>query len=46
MTLELDPPPGIDFRPARPGDYAFAERLYLESTRPLLRALGTWDKLR
>lgn len=44
MTLELDPPPGIDFRPAEPDDYGFAEKLYFESTRPLLHALGTWDK--
>lgn len=44
MVLELDTPPGIELRPARPGDYGFAEKLYFESTRPLLRALGSWDR--
>ena len=33
-------------RPARQDDYAFALELYLESTRPLLIALGRWDEAR
>ena len=36
----------ISRRPAREEDYAFALALYLESTRPLLTALGTWDEAR
>lgn len=44
MNPELDPPPGVELRPAGPGDYGFAEKLYLDSTRPLLRALGSWDR--
>lgn len=44
MMLELETPPGILLRPARPGDRAFARKLYFESTRPLLRALGTLDE--
>lgn len=44
MTLEIEPPPGILLRPARPGDYAFALQLYLETIGPLLKALGTWDE--
>lgn len=44
MTLEFKPPPGILLRPARPADSAFARKLYFESMRPLLKALGTWDE--
>lgn len=44
MTLPIETPPGVLLRPAQPGDYAFAKRLYLETTRPLLQALGTWDR--
>lgn len=43
MTLEFEPPPGVVLRAARPDDYAFARKLYTESTDPLLQALGTWD---
>jgi ribosomal protein S18 acetylase RimI-like enzyme len=31
-------------RPARQEDYDFAAKLYLDSTRPLLAALGRWDE--
>ena len=31
-------------RPARPKDYAYAERLYLETMEPLLTALGAYRK--
>src|SRR5579859_3235481 len=31
-------------RPARQEDYDFAAKLYLDSTRPLLTALGRWDE--
>jgi ribosomal protein S18 acetylase RimI-like enzyme len=44
MTLELEPPSGVLLRPAGPEDFAFARRLYVESTDPLLKALGTWDE--
>lgn len=44
MTVEFGPPEGITLRPARKADYAFAEALYLSSTRPLLTALGAWDE--
>jgi ribosomal protein S18 acetylase RimI-like enzyme len=36
---------GISRRAARGEDYLFALALYLESTRPLLTALGTWDEV-
>lgn len=45
MMLEIEPPPGIALRPARPGDYAFARKLYSESTGALLKALGRWDEV-
>ena len=35
--------PSIKLRPARSGDYAYAERLYLEAMKPLLTELGAWD---
>lgn len=44
MTVDFKPPEGITLRPARPSDFAFAEALYLESTRPLLTALGAWEE--
>jgi ribosomal protein S18 acetylase RimI-like enzyme len=34
----------FSWRPARADDYGFALALYLESTRPLLVALGRWDE--
>ena len=34
----------LSLRPARHEDYDFAARLYLDSTRPLLTALGMWDE--
>ena len=36
----------ISRRPAQNEDYDFALALYLEGTRPLLTALGTWDEAR
>lgn len=33
----------INFRPAEPGDYAFALDLYLIAMRPLTAELMTWD---
>lgn len=36
--------PPFDLRPARDGDYAFAERLYVESMQPLLSRLDAWDE--
>jgi GNAT superfamily N-acetyltransferase len=44
MSLEIEPPPGVQLRPARPADRDFARKLYLESMEPLLTALGTWDE--
>jgi ribosomal protein S18 acetylase RimI-like enzyme len=44
MTLELEPPPGVALRAAQPDDYPFAWKLYIESTEPLLKALGRWDE--
>lgn len=44
MLFSITPPPGVSLRPAREEDYRFAERLYLDSTRPLLQALGRWDE--
>ena len=44
MTVDFNPPEGITLRPARPSDFAFAEALYLSSTRPLLTALGAWEE--
>jgi ribosomal protein S18 acetylase RimI-like enzyme len=34
----------LSLRPARQEDYDFATRLYLDSTKPLLTALGMWDE--
>ncbi|HUF55359.1 MAG TPA: GNAT family N-acetyltransferase [Thermohalobaculum sp.] len=42
--IDFLPPEGVTLRRARPGDFAFAEALYLSSTRPLLTALGAWDE--
>lgn len=36
----------ISLRPGQPDDYDFAIALYLESTKPLLVALGLWDENR
>jgi ribosomal protein S18 acetylase RimI-like enzyme len=33
-----------DLRPATGQDYAFAEQLYIETMRPLLRKLKAWDE--
>ena len=38
--------PRFSLRPGRPDDYDFAVALYLESTKPLLVALGLWDEKR
>jgi ribosomal protein S18 acetylase RimI-like enzyme len=43
---EPNPAQEVVRRPARHEDYAFALALYLESTKPLLTALGTWDEAR
>ena len=43
---ERAPTPETSLRPARQDDYRFALDLYLESTRPLLVALGRWDEAR
>ena len=37
--------PSFTLRDAHQGDYNFAERLYLESMKPLLTKLGAWDEL-
>ena len=37
-------PPAVLLRRARRGDYEFAAALYLQSTRPLLIALGRWNQ--
>jgi ribosomal protein S18 acetylase RimI-like enzyme len=34
----------VDLRPATEQDYAFAERLYVDTMKPLLRRLGAWDE--
>jgi ribosomal protein S18 acetylase RimI-like enzyme len=34
----------VDFRPATYEDRGFAERLYLDTMRPLLSALDAWDE--
>lgn len=44
MSLEIEAPPDVQLRPARPGDRDFARKLYLESMEPLLKALGNWDE--
>jgi GNAT superfamily N-acetyltransferase len=36
--------PDFTLRAGRPGDYAYAERLYRETMQPLLTALGAWDE--
>lgn len=46
MKPEPDEAPEISLRDARPEDYDFAVGLYLESTMPLLLALGHWDETR
>ena len=38
--------PKVALRRARRADYRFALDLYLESQKPLLAALGTWDERR
>lgn len=38
-----DGPPEASLHPARDADFEFAIALYLESTKPLLIALGRWD---
>jgi ribosomal protein S18 acetylase RimI-like enzyme len=43
---ERAPMPETSLRAARREDYGFALHLYLESTRPLLVALGRWDEER
>lgn len=45
MTLDLELQSDMLLRPAKADDFAFAERLYLESTGRLLRRLGTWDEV-
>jgi ribosomal protein S18 acetylase RimI-like enzyme len=35
----------VNLRPATEQDYAFAERLYVETMRPLLRNLEAWDEV-
>lgn len=44
MMLEIEPPPGIALRPARPDDYEFARKLYFGCVGTLLKALGRWDE--
>jgi len=44
MAKELKMAPEISFRPARPDDYEFAAKLYVDSMRRHLSALGTWDE--
>jgi ribosomal protein S18 acetylase RimI-like enzyme len=34
----------VELRPATEQDYAFAERLYVETMRPLLQNLEAWDE--
>ncbi len=34
----------VELRPATRDDYGFAERLYLDTMRPLLSALDAWDE--
>jgi GNAT superfamily N-acetyltransferase len=46
MVLELETPPGVLLRRSQAGDYEFARTLYIESTKPLLRALDRWDEAR
>jgi ribosomal protein S18 acetylase RimI-like enzyme len=43
---ERAPVPETSLRAARQDDYGFALDLYLQSTRPLLLALGRWDEAR
>ena len=43
---EPTPTPKFSLRPGQPDDYDFAIALYLESTKPLLVALGLWDENR
>jgi GNAT superfamily N-acetyltransferase len=40
------PPPAfqVELRPATEADYAFAERLYVETMKPLLQRLEAWDE--
>lgn len=44
MSLEIEPPPGVELRPVRPSDYEFARELYFGCIAPLLKALGRWDE--
>jgi ribosomal protein S18 acetylase RimI-like enzyme len=44
VQREPDAAPEISLRPARLDDFDFAFGLYLDSTRPLLLALGRWDE--
>lgn len=46
MAAKRNKPPETSLRPAADGDYDFAVGLYLESTKPLLVALGRWDEAR
>lgn len=43
---EADPIDGVSLRAADAADYNFALELYLESTKPLLMAIGRWDEER
>ena len=38
------PPLKVNLRPVTDEDYAFAERLYVETMRPLLQRLEAWDE--
>ena len=44
MSTTAVRPDKISICPATAESFAFAERLYLQSTGPLLRALGSWDE--
>jgi ribosomal protein S18 acetylase RimI-like enzyme len=39
------PPLRVELRPATEHDYAFTERLYVQTMRPLLQKLGAWDEV-
>ena len=43
MFVKLRSPTGVKLRSAGRDDFSFAERLYVESTNPLLKAIGRWD---
>ncbi|MBA3446355.1 MAG: GNAT family N-acetyltransferase [Pseudaminobacter sp.] len=37
--------PHFGVRPARPGEFAFAEKIYIDSMRPLLVGLVPWNEI-